>query len=79
MLIDAREAAGASSQEAALHAWTIIMSAAAALLVLLGLYHRFSLPSDMKTGGKEGKTAGEELKAVIGDFFTKKHIWLYIA
>ena len=79
VLIDAREAAGASSQEAALHAWTIIMGAAAALLVLLGLYHRFSLPSGMKTGGKEGKTAGEELRAVIGDFFTKKHIWLYIA
>ena len=79
VLIDAREAAGASSQEAALHAWTIIMGAAAALLVLLGLYHRFSLPAGMKTEGKEGKTAGEELRAVIGDFFTKKHIWLYIA
>ena len=79
VLIDAREAAGATSGEAALHAWTIIMGAAAVLLVLLGIYHRFSLPAGLKKEGAEKKSAGEELKAVIGDFFTKKHIWLYIA
>lgn len=79
VLIDAREAAGATSGEAALHAWTIIMGAAAVLLVVLGLYHRFSLPAGQKKEGAEKKYAGEELKAVIGDFFTKKHIWLYIA
>ena len=79
VLIDAREAAGATSGEAALHAWTIIMGAAAALLVVLGIYHRFSLPAGLKAEGTEKKSAGEELKAVIGDFFTKKHIWLYIA
>ena len=79
VLIDAREAAGATAGEAALHAWTIIMGAAAVLLVILGLYHRFSLPAGLKEEGAEKKSAGEELKAVIGDFFTKKHIWLYIA
>ena len=79
VLIDAREAAGATSGEAALHAWTIIMGTAAVLLVVLGLYHRFSLPAGLKAEGTEKKSAGEELKAVIGDFFTKKHIWLYIA
>ncbi|MBO5876806.1 MAG: MFS transporter [Bacteroidales bacterium] len=79
VLIDAREAAGATAGEAALHAWTIIMGAAAVLLVILGLYHRFSLPAGLKAEGAEKKPAGEELKAVIGDFFTKKHIWLYIA
>lgn len=79
VLIDAREAAGATSSEAALHAWTIIMGAAAVLLVVLGMYHRFSLPAGLKAEGAEKKSAGEELKAVIGDFFTKKHIWLYIA
>ena len=79
VLIDAREAAGATSGEAALHAWTIIMGAAAALLFVLGIYHRFSLPAGLKAEGAEKKSAGEELKAVIGDFFTKKHIWLYIA
>jgi PAT family beta-lactamase induction signal transducer AmpG len=79
VLIDAREAAGATAGEAALHAWTIIMGAAAVLLVILGLYHRFSLPAGLKAEGTEKKSAGEELKAVIGDFFRKKHIWLYIA
>lgn len=79
VLIDAREAAGATAGEAALHAWTIIMGAAAVLLVILGLYHRFSLPAGLKAEVAEKKSAGEELKAVIGDFFTKKHIWLYIA
>lgn len=79
VLIDAREAAGATSGEAALYAWTIIMGAAAVLLVVLGIYHRFSLPAGLKKEGGEKKSAGEELKAVIGDFFKKKNIWLYIA
>ena len=79
VLIDSREAMGATSGEAALYAWTIIMGAASALLVLLGIYHRFSLPAGLKKETTEKKSAGEELKAVIGDFFTKKHIWLYIA
>ena len=79
VLIDSREAMGATSGEAALYAWTIIMGAASALLVLLGIYHRFSLPAGLKKDTTEKKSAGEELKAVIGDFFTKKHIWLYIA
>lgn len=79
VLIDAREAAGATSGEAALYAWTIIMGAAAVLLIVLGIYHRFSLPAGLKKEGGKNKSAGEELKAVIGDFFKKKNIWLYIA
>ncbi|MBQ8838141.1 MAG: MFS transporter [Bacteroidales bacterium] len=79
VLIDAREAVGATSYEAALYAWTVIMTAAAVLLVILGIYHRFSLPAGLRTDDAERKSAGEELKAVIGDFFRKKHIWLYIA
>jgi len=79
VLIDAKEATGATSAEAALHAWTIIMAAAAGLLIALGIYHRFSLPAGYRTEDAERKSAGEELKAVISDFFTKKHIWLYIA
>lgn len=35
VLIDARESAAASPHEAALHAWTVIMAAAAVLLVIL--------------------------------------------
>ena len=79
VLIDKSEASGASSHEAALHAWTVIMAAAAVLLVILGIYHRLSLPAGLRRDDSVRKSAGEELKAVIGDFFTKKHIWLYIA
>ena len=79
VLIDAKEAAGATSEEAALHAWTIIMATAAGLLIVLGIYHRFSLPAGCRKEDNERKSAGEELKAVISDFFTKKHIWIYIA
>lgn len=78
VLIDSREAAGATSGEAALYAWTIIMAAAAVLLVVLGIYHRFSLPAGLRAEGVQKKSVGAELAAVIGDFFTKKHIWLYI-
>lgn len=38
----------------------------------LGIYHRLSLPAGLRTDDSVRKSAGEELKAVIGDFFTKK-------
>lgn len=79
ILIDSQKASGAADVEAALFAWTIIMMAAAVLLVVLGIYHRFSLPAGMKAEGTRDKSAGEELKEVIGDFFKIKHIWIYIA
>lgn len=60
----------ASSHEAALHAWTVIMAAAAVLLVILGIYHRFSLPAGLRRDDSVRKSAVEELKDVIGDFFT---------
>ena len=79
VLIDAGKEAGATAEDAALHAWTIIMSVAAGLLIILGIYHRFSLPAGLRKEDGARKSAGEELKAVIMDFFSKKHIWLYIA
>lgn len=79
MLIDSREAAGASPEKAALYAWTIIMGAAAVLLICLGIYHRLSLPAGKRKEEAQKTSAGEELKAVIKDFFSKKNIWIYIA
>lgn len=79
VLIDSRKAAGAAEGEAALYAWTIIMAAAAALLVCLGIYHRLSLPLGKRAEDAKNKSVGAELKAVISDFFNKKNIWLYIA
>ena len=61
-------------------AWMIIFAVIAAIMVLIGLYHIKTLPSS-QVASTEKKTAsevGRELVAVIGNFFTKKHIFYYI-
>lgn len=61
-------------------AWTIIMLIIAVIMVVLGVYHIFILPS----GGKQaetGKTLKEsltELWGVFVEFFQKKHIIYYV-
>ena len=50
-------------------------------MTVIGIYHYVILPVD-KTEDAKGKTLAEtmhDLMAVIADFFTKKHIWYYIA
>lgn len=83
LLIDHFKASGMTAQEAALPAWTVIMAACAVILVLLSIWHRFSLPSSQKAAEDSGKKTGSEIMKELGimikDFFTKKHIWLYIA
>lgn len=62
-------------------AWTIVMAILGVIMTVIGIYHYVILPVD-KTEKTEGKTLAEtmhELMAVIADFFTKKHIWYYIA
>lgn len=61
-------------------AWSVVLAILCVVLVLLGIYHLRALPS----GGvaAEKHTLGEglrELKEVIAAFFTKRHIWYYIA
>lgn len=82
VLINHYEKSGATAQEAALPAWTVIMLACCAILVLLSIWHRIILPSSQKENTAAGRTSSDimkELGEVIRDFFTKKHIWLYIA
>lgn len=82
VLINHYEKSGATAQEAALPAWTVIMLACCAILVLLSIWHRIILPSSQKENTAAGRTSADimkELGEVIRDFFTKKHIWLYIA
>lgn len=79
VLIDGQKAAGATEGEAALFSWTVIMFAAGILLLLLGIYHSWILPEGRSTIDRGHTSPMKELKTVIGDFFTKKHIWLYIA
>ncbi len=62
-------------------AWTIVMAILGTIMTAIGIYHYVILPVD-KAESAQTKTLGEtmrELMAVIADFFTKKHIWYYIA
>ena len=79
VLIDWQKTAGATDGEAALYSWTIIMGAAAVLLIILGIYHRIALPEGKRSEDTETKSSLQELKEVISDFFSKKNIWIYIA
>lgn len=62
-------------------AWMIIMSVLCAVMVLLGIYHIFMLPSGKKREQKEQRTAGQvmtELENVLLAFFKKSHIVYYL-
>lgn len=62
-------------------AWTIVMAILGIIMTVIGIYHYVILPVD-KTEDTKGKTLAEtmhDLMSVIADFFTKKHIWYYIA
>lgn len=68
------------------HAWMIIMGVLSAVMVLLAVWHIFVLPGgrakDRKGEPVQKRTGAEvmsELWVVLKDFFTKKHIWVYIA
>ena len=63
-------------------AWAIIMLTIGIIMVLLGIYHIFILPSheDKKKKG-EKRSTGEimvEIGRVLADFLTKRHIVYYI-
>lgn len=61
-------------------AWSIVMGFVAVVMVLIGIYHFFILPTDGKTNAS-GKTLSEslhELGRVFLAFFQKKHIVYYL-
>lgn len=59
--------------------WQLILSICAAILGLVGLYHFYALPKDIKPQ-KEGSFSekSEELWRIFADFFQKKHILFYL-
>lgn len=65
-------------------AWMTIMGILSAVMILLGIYHIFILPSTAAKGRGDGqgrRTTGDimsELWSVLRQFFTKKHILVYI-
>lgn len=75
------EATEAARHEAAVQAWMTVMLLLGGIMVLLGVYHAKMLPSGGAAAGQSA-SAGETMRRlmeVIKDFFTKKHIWYYIA
>ncbi len=60
-------------------AWTIIILACGAIMVLLSLYHTKALPSSPRSENTRSlKEQMQELWIVFRDFFTKKHILYYL-
>ena len=79
-LCDGFSAVGASSYDASVRSWTVVLLLLCAALVALGLYHLPALPS--RGSASEGRSLQDDLiglREVIGAFFTKRHIWYYIA
>lgn len=72
--------------EANCNAWMTIMGILSAVMILLGFYHIFILPSTVPdksggTSGKAGRDVGHILDGmwnVMRRFFSKKHILVYI-
>lgn len=67
--------------EATVQAWMVVMLLLGGIMLLLGMYHVKMLPSGGAADG-QSTSAGETMQRlieVIKDFFTKKHIWYYIA
>ena len=84
---DNATATAAELFEANRNAWLMIMLILGAVMILLGIYHIFILPSSAKAAEAEKvaparRSAAEimsELWSVLRQFFTKKHIAIYIA
>ncbi len=83
-LIDRNLASGDGSFAANRSAWTAIMAMLAATMTVLGIYHIFILPSSEKKGNaapaqkRRASDVLRELWSVLREFFTKRHIWVYI-
>ncbi len=74
------DAAGAAKFDAYLQAWTIVLAIIGVVLFALGLYHTRALPSSGAAAGRHTLREGlQGLREVIAAFFTKRHIWYYIA
>ena len=71
---------GAATFDAYVQSWTVVLAILCGLLVLLGIYHSRELPSGGSAADGHSLREGlRSLKEVIAAFFTKKHIWYYIA
>ena len=71
---------GTASFDAYVRSWTVVLLILCVTLVALGLYHLRALPSGGSASeGRSLRDGLSGLREVIGAFFTKRHIWYYIA
>ena len=79
-LYEGFSAVGAATFDAYVRSWTVVLAIFCGLLVLLGVYHVRALPSGGSASeGRSLRDGLSGLREVIGAFFTKRHIWYYIA
>ena len=79
-LYEGFSADGASSYDASVGSWTVVLLILCGTLVALGLYHLRALPSGGSASeGRSLRDGLSGLREVIGAFFMKRHIWYYIA
>ena len=58
--------------------WSWVMALVGAIMLLIGVYHIFVLPSGGTKDCRKERSASDvarELTTVLGEFFRKKHIW----
>ena len=78
-LYEGFSADGASSYDASVDSWTVVLLILCGTLVALGLYHLRALPSGGSASeGRSLRDGLSGLKEVVGAFFQKKHIWYYL-
>ena len=79
-LYEGFSAVGAATFDAYVRSWTVVLLILCGTLVALGLYHLRALPSGGSASeGRSLRDGLSGLKEVIAAFFTKRHIWYYIA
>ena len=79
-LYEGFSAVGAATFDAYVRSWTVVLLLLCVTLVALGLYHLRALPSGGSASeGRSLRDGLSGLREVIGAFFTKRHIWYYIA
>lgn len=65
------------------NSWMVVMGIISAVMILIGVYHIFFLPSAPKSSAPAARrSSGEvmhELGSVLLQFFSKRYIWYYIA
>ena len=79
-LYESFSAEGTATFDAYVRSWTAVLVILCGALVALGAYHLRALPSGGGAAERRSLREGlSGLKEVIAAFFTKRHIWYYIA